>query len=180
MMFRIATRALLAAFALSALALAPATAQDADHGGHADHASTADIVLGDIVISRPFTRATLPNAPVAGGFLTLANTGGAADRLVAVETPLAREAQIHEMAMEGEVMKMRQIPDGLPIGPGETVALEPGGYHLMFMGLTSPLVEGETLEVTLTFEKAGTVTIDLPIAGTAAGAPDDHSAHHGH
>ncbi|MCR6670237.1 copper chaperone PCu(A)C [Devosia ginsengisoli] len=127
--------------------------------------------LGDINISLPFTRATLPNAPVAGGFLTIENAGTEPDRLISVTSDIAGETQIHEMAMQGDVMKMRPLADGLEIPAGETVVLAPGGFHIMFMGLKQTLVEGETVAVTLTFEKAGSVEILLPVEGAAADAP---------
>ena len=133
--------------------------------------------LGPINISLPFTRATLPNAPVAGGFLTIENTGTEADRLVSATSDIAGETQIHEMAMQGDVMKMRQLADGLEIPAGETVVLAPGGFHIMFMGLKQALVEGETITVTLTFEKAGTVDVVLPIEAAAADAPTAEHAH---
>jgi len=152
-----------------------------EHAHHGAMAATAETSIGDLTISGAFTRATLPNAPVAGGFLTLINTGAQDDILIAVETPMAREGQIHEMAMDGDVMKMRQLRDGLLIPAGETVVLEPGGYHMMFMGLTGPIAEGDAVPVTLTFERAGTITLDLIAAGSAADAPaEDHSAHMGH
>lgn len=152
------------------------------HDEHAGHAmgpasgpapgvDAAAVSLGSIEITAPFTRATLPNAPVAGGFLTLTNTGTEDDRLVSVTSPISKETQIHEMAMDGDVMKMRQLVDGLPIPAGQRVELAPGGYHLMFLGLTGPVVEGSMVPVTLTFEKAGEITIELPAAGTAADAP---------
>lgn len=127
--------------------------------------------LGSINISLPFSRATLPNAPVAGGFLTIENTGTEPDRLLSVASDIAGETQIHEMALEGDVMKMRQLADGVEIPAGETVVLAPGGVHIMFMGLKQTLVEGETVAVTLTFEKAGTVEILLPVEAAAADAP---------
>lgn len=140
--------------------------------------------LGDLTITGPFSRATLPNAPVAGGFLTVTNGGAEEDRLVAAASDAASHVEIHEMAVEGDVMKMRQLPDGLPIPAGETVELRPGGLHLMFMQLRHPLVEGETVDVTLTFEKAGEIELPLaigPINSRAAGhgkAGDD--MHKGH
>lgn len=159
-------RSIFAALTLAALS-APALAHD--------------ITFGALELNAPFARATLPNAPVAGGFLTIVNTGDTDDRLLGAEVAFAKEAQIHEMAMEGDVMKMRQHEDGLDIPAGETVVLEPGGYHLMFMGLSQALVEGETVPVELTFEQAGTVTVDLHIGAPAADAPaEDHSAHMGH
>ena len=154
-----------AAFAAALLLVAPAFA----HNGV--------IHLGPLNISGPFTRATLPNAPVGGGFLTIENTGAEADRLVSASSPAAAQVQIHEMGMEGEVMRMRPLPDGLLLPAGETTVLAPGGYHLMFMGLAGAFVEGETVPVTLVFEHAGTVDVDLPVLGAAADAPG-HGEHH--
>jgi len=152
-----------------------------EHAHHGAMAAPAETSIGDLTISGAFTRATLPNAPVAGGFLTLTNNGTAEDRLVAVQSPIAKEGQIHEMTMEGDVMKMRRLSEGLVIPAGETVVLEPGGYHMMFMGLTGPIAEGDAVPVTLTFEKAGAITLDLIAAGSAADAPAaDHSSHMGH
>lgn len=171
-------RPMLFALAL-ATALSPTVPTLAQDTGHttAMHGQPAAITIGDIEITGPFTRATLPNAPVAGGFLTLTNTGSADDRLVAVETPIAKVGQIHEMAMDGDVMKMRQLAEGLVIPAGESVVLSPGGYHLMFMGLTSAIAEGDMASVTLTFEKAGEITIGLPAAGSAADAAPGHEGH---
>jgi copper(I)-binding protein len=133
--------------------------------------------LGAINISLPFTRATLPNAPVGGGFLTIENEGPEPDRLVSASSPAAAAVQIHEMAMEGDVMKMRPLADGLELPAGETIVLAPGGLHLMFTGLKQAFVEGETVPVTLVFEKAGTVELALPVLGSAAdaAAPGEHA-----
>jgi len=134
--------------------------------------------LGPINISVPFARATLPNAPVGGGFMTIENTGTEADRLVSVTTDVAAKSEIHEMSMDGQVMKMRALTDGLEIPAGETVTLSPGGSHLMFMGLKGAFVEGQTVNVTLTFEKAGTVELALPVLGAAADAAPAHTMSH--
>lgn len=131
----------------------------------------AAITQTNITLSDGFTRATLPGAPVAGGFVTITNSGSEDDVLIGAMAGIAKETQIHEMAMEGDVMKMRQLADGLVIPAGETVTLAPGGFHIMFMGLNGPLVEGESLPVTLQFKNAGKVTIELPIGATAAKAP---------
>jgi periplasmic copper chaperone A len=173
---------LLAFAALLALGSAvPAMAHEGhtatDGTEHADHADCNVTKVGDLEISGAFTRATLPNAPVGGGFLTIKNMGASDDRLVSAVSTIAKDTQIHEMAMEGDVMKMRQLEDGLVIPAGETVTLEPGGYHIMFMGLSGAIAEGDKISVTLTFEKAGEVTVDLVAAGSAADAPaHDHSA----
>lgn len=133
-------------------------------------ADSGVIHLGAITISGPFTRATLPNAPVGGGFLTIENEGPQADRLVSASSDVAADVQIHEMAMAGDVMKMRPLKDGIVLPPGETVVLAPGGLHIMMMGIKQAFVEGESITVTLTFEKAGTVEVPLPVLGLAADA----------
>lgn len=134
--------------------------------------------LGPVNISLPFARATLPNAPVGGGFMTIENTGTEADRLISVTSDVAAKSEIHEMSMDGQVMKMRALPDGLEIPAGETVTLSPGGFHLMFMGLKGKFVEGQTVNVMLTFEKAGTVELALPVLGAAADAAPAHTMSH--
>ncbi|MCQ0971328.1 copper chaperone PCu(A)C [Paracoccus sp. TK19116] len=146
--------------------------------------ANAKVQAGDLTLGAAYTRATLPNAPVAGGFLTVTNDGTTDDRLIAAASPVAGVMEIHEMAMDGDVMTMRKLEDGLPIPAGETVMLEPGGYHLMFMRLAGPLVEGESVDVTLTFEKAGDVTVPLSVQAfnARAAGDDDHQAdpHAGH
>lgn len=138
---------------------------------------------GDLVLSDAYVRAMPPNAPVAGGFVTITNKGKQDDRLVAARSPQAGEMQIHEMAMDGDVMKMRELPDGLPIPAGSTVELKPGGYHLMFMQVPKPFAEGETVETTLVFEKAGEIALPLAVRAKAAapagqqGHGSDHAGH---
>lgn len=121
-----------------------------------------------IILQGGFTRATLPNAKVGGGYLTITNASTQDDRLVAVSTPATPRAEIHEMQMDGDVMRMRPLPDGVPVPAGSIVELRPGGLHLMFMELPVPFVQGETIPVTLTFEKAGevqtTLTVEAPNA----------------
>lgn len=160
---------ILAALTLGTTAQAESHVMKMTHDGTAMAMSEiAPVTLGDLTIASAFTRATLPGAPVAGGFLTVTNVGTEDDTLLGASTTIAGMTQVHEMAMDGDVMKMRELPDGLPIPAGETVTLQPGGYHLMFMDLTQPLTEGETIAVTLTFAKAGQIDVTLPVAGTAA------------
>lgn len=134
--------------------------------------AASEITLGDLVLSGGFTRATLPGAPVAGGFVTIANSGATDDRLTGGSAAFASEVQVHEMTMEGDVMKMRHLPDGLAIPAGGNVVLKPGSFHLMFMGLKQPLTEGDTVTVDLTFEKAGTVALPLMVMGSGAKSAD--------
>lgn len=141
----------------AALALAPASLS------FAESPKPAAVQVAGLTLSDAFTRATLPGAPVAGGFVTIANAGSADDRLIGGKADFATEVQVHEMALQGDVMKMRELPDGLPIPAGQTVVLKPGSYHVMFMGLTRPLTEGETVDVTLTFEKAGDVALKMAV-----------------
>ncbi|PZX16921.1 hypothetical protein LX81_01551 [Palleronia aestuarii] len=126
--------------------------------------------IGALEISAPFARATLPNQPVAGGFMTITNTGDADDTLVGVSSDAAGRSEVHEMAMEGDVMRMRELADGLPIPAGQTVTLAPGGYHVMFMDLAGPLEEGDGVDLTLSFEHAGEVSMTMPVLGRAATA----------
>lgn len=157
------------------LTVTTAAADGHAHGGHAMPAATGPVVLGNLELSGAFSRATLPNAPVGGGFLTIVNKGAEADRLAAVSTPAAGVGQLHQMKMEGDVMKMNELPDGIDIPANSTVALEPGGLHIMLMDLKGPLVEGTSFPVTLTFEKAGTVEIQMQVGGVGAKGEPDHS-----
>ncbi|NKN37878.1 DUF1775 domain-containing protein [Agrobacterium sp. a22-2] len=133
-----------------------------------DPGGMAPAKIGDVELSGGFTRAMLPGQPVGGGFVTIHNAGAADDRLVSAESPSAGRVEIHEMVMQNDVMKMRQLNDGVAVPAGTTVELKPGGLHLMFMDVKKPFVEGETVDLKLTFEKAGTVDLVLPI-GPAKG-----------
>ncbi len=147
--------------------------------GFATVASAATVVLGQLHISGGFSRATLPNAPVGSGYLTIINAGQTADRLLGATTPVAGAVHIHEMKMEGDLMKMSHLPDGLEIPAGATVTLAPGKLHLMFTELRQPLVQGTTIPLTLNFEKAGSVEVELDVGGPGAKAPAETSSSHG-
>jgi periplasmic copper chaperone A len=121
------------------------------------------VELGPLKISKAFAKAMLPGQPAGAGYLVIENTGGEADRLVSATSQASPDVEIHEMKMEGDVMKMRQLAQGLDIPAGGMVELKPGGYHLMFMDVKTPFKEGETLKVELKFEKAGEVQIELPV-----------------
>jgi hypothetical protein len=130
-----------------------------------------DVKAGDLVITQAWSRATPSGAKVAGGYLTIENKGTAPDRLIGVSAEIAGKADVHEMAMDNGVMKMRQLDKGLAIDPGKTVKLAPGGYHLMLQELKGPFKEGEKVPVTLQFEKAGKVNVTLDVQGVGAQAP---------
>lgn len=156
------------------------TTAAADEHDHAATSMPAAVTVGNLEITGGFTRATLPNAPVGGGYLSITNTGGEIDRLVSAASPVAGTTQIHEMKMEGDLMKMNELPEGVEIPAGATVALKPGGLHIMLMQLKQPLVEGTRIPLTLTFEKAGSVEVELSVESPAAKGPaEDHSMHGG-
>ncbi|MGY3615524.1 copper chaperone PCu(A)C [Bradyrhizobium sp. USDA 10063] len=137
-----------------------------------------DIKAGDLVISQAWSRATPSGAKVAGGYLTIENKGSSPDRLVGGSGDIAGKLEVHEMATEDGVMKMRPLDKGLVIEPGKTVKLAPGGYHLMMFDLKNPLKQGDKVPVTLEFEKAGKVTLSLDVQAVGAQAPS--GGHGGH
>jgi copper(I)-binding protein len=126
---------------------------------------------GSIVIEKPFSRATPSGAKIGAGYMTITNKGNAADRLVSASSPVAGKVEIHEMAMQDNVMKMRALANGLSIEAGKTVSLAPGGYHLMLMDLKAPLKIGDKVPVTLNFEKAGKVDVTLDVGSIGAMQP---------
>lgn len=130
-----------------------------------------EIKSGDITVVSPWARATPGGAKVGGAYLELKAAAGAGDKLVSASSPAAGTVEIHEHAHEGGVMKMRRI-DGLAVPGGGTVALKPGGYHLMLMDLKQPLKQGETVKLDLVFEKAGKVAVEAKIAPIGAASPD--------
>jgi hypothetical protein len=133
---------------------------------------------GDLEIGHPWTRATPPAAKVAGGFLKITNKGGQPDRLLSAAFEGSNTVEVHEMSNEGGVMRMRELPRGLEIKPGETVELKPGGYHLMFIDLKAGLVEKQKLKGELVFEKAGRVSVEFAVEAIGAkGGDSDHSGH---
>jgi periplasmic copper chaperone A len=134
-------------------------------------ARAGDVKAGDLVISQPWTRATPNGAKIGGGYLTIENKGSAPDKLIGVSGDIAGKIEVHEMAMNDGVMKMRPLDKGLAIEPGKTVQLAPGGYHLMMMDLKNPLKQGDRVPVTLEFEKAGKVQVTLDVQAVGAPGP---------
>jgi periplasmic copper chaperone A len=127
-----------------------------------------EIKLGDLVIEQPWSRQSPMAADVAAGFLTITNQGPEDDRLIKAETKISAMTQLHDMKMEGDVMKMFELPEGISIPAGSTVELKPKSLHLMFMGLAKPPVAGERFTATLTFEKAGTVDVEFDVLAPSA------------
>ena len=139
-----------------------------------------DVKAGDLVISQAWSRATPSGAKIAGGYLTIENKGQVPDRLVGGAGDIAGKVEVHEMAMDNGVMKMRPLDKGLTIEPGKTVKLAPGGYHLMMFDLKGPLKQGDKVPVTLEFEKAGKVTLSLDVQGVGAKGPAGGEPSGGH
>lgn len=132
--------------------------------------------IGAIEIEHPWSRATPPGAKVGGGYLTITNDGATADRLIAATAEVAERAEIHEMAVKDGIMTMRPVSGGVEIPAGGSVQLSPGGFHLMLIGLKSPLKKGESFKGTLTFASAGTVPVTFAVDSIAAtGKHDDKS-----
>lgn len=138
-----------------------------------------DYKLGDLIIKRPYARATVPNQPSGGVFFSIENTGKQGDKLIGVATTAAKRAELHTMAMEGNVMKMREV-DAIEVAPSAKVEMMPGkGYHVMLMGLNRQLKRNDKFPLTLTFEKAGKLDISVQVddMGAAGGM---HGSMHGH
>ncbi|WP_050466717.1 copper chaperone PCu(A)C [Herbaspirillum chlorophenolicum] len=140
--------------------------------------------LGQLEIGHPYARATVPGQPAGGAYFSIENKGAASDKLVALSSPVAKSTEIHTMAMEGNLMKMREVDGGLEIKPGQKIAMQPGnGYHIMLMGLSKPLKAGDKVPLTLTFEKAGKVDVTLNVEDPAAASTsgkDDMKGHMHH
>lgn len=126
---------------------------------------------GTIAIEQPWARETAQGQSAGGGFMTIANRGRADDRLTGGSTPVAAEIQIHMMRMDGGVMRMRRMADGLPIPAGGSVQLRPGSYHVMFMGLRRPLRRGELVPATLHFARAGKVAVSFRVEAVTHSGP---------
>ena len=154
---------------LAALALVPS------------FAPAHDVTMGTLVIQHPWARATPGGAQVGGGYVTIVNKGSLPDRLLGGSLAAATKAELHQMSMDGGVMRMR--PTGpLEVPAGGRLALLPSAAHIMFTGLTRALKQGEAIGGTLVFEHAGTVPIEFEVEGLGAKGPakDVTSGHAGH
>lgn len=118
-----------------------------------------------------WARPTVAGQAGGGGFLKI--TSPTADRLIAASAPVSKTVELHTMQMDGNVMRMRQVP-AIDIPAGKTVELKPGGLHVMFIGLTQTLDNGATFPLTLRFEKAGEVKVDVKVTTRAAMPAMEH------
>jgi len=135
----------------------------------------------DITITDPYARSSRPGAPTGAAFMVIENTGPSADRLIAAASDVAKRVELHTHIESGDgVMLMRHDEDGFEIPAKGEHGLKRGGDHVMFMGLTRDLTNGESVEVTLTFEKAGDIVVEIPVDNDRAPAGHGHGHDHGH
>jgi len=134
-------------------------------------ATAGDTSFGTMIVENPWSRATPKGAKVGAGYMKILNIGDTEDRLIAAESKISERVEIHTMSIDGGIMKMRRLTEGLAIAPKSEAMLKPGGLHLMFVGLKSPLKEGEDFGVTLKFEKAGEVDILFKTSGIGGQSP---------
>lgn len=130
-------------------------------------AMAANYKVGSLEITGPWSRATPKGAPTAIGYMTIKNTGTAPDRLIGGSVDFASGFQLHSMAMENGVAKMRELKN-VDIAAGQTIQFKPGGSHVMFVGLKHPLAQGDHVKGTLVFEHAGTVQIEYDVQAVGA------------
>lgn len=148
-------------------------------------ASAHSFKIGDLEVIHPHARPTTPGIQNGAAWFGVKNAGASDDRVIGVESPIADHAEIHDMTMDNDVMRMFKV-DGVPVPAGETVTLGKGNkLHVMLMGLKQPLKEGDAFDMTVHFEKAGSVPVQVWVEqpSAASGAKQhqddqhDHSAH---
>jgi copper(I)-binding protein len=164
---------------LAGALITPATAQHSPDVHPPAGQQTVGQSQGLVRVEGAWARATPPGAKVGGAFVTLINTGDAPDRLVSASSGIAERVELHTHIMDGDVMRMREVEGGIPLPPGETVKLQPGGFHIMLLGLKQGLAAGSRFPLTLTFEKAGNVPVDVPVEAMGSmgpgGGPGGHA-----
>lgn len=138
-------------------------------------ATAHEFKLGNLEIGHLYARPSVPGQSTAAAYLSLENKGAESDKLVALESGVAKSAQVHTMAMDNNIMRMREV-ETLELKPAEKISMKPGeGYHLMLIGLKSPLKQGDKFPLTLTFEKAGKVEVMVFVQDKdASAAPVKH------
>jgi len=128
------------------------------------------LAQAQVTVDNAWARASVPGQKSTSVFMTLRSEQGA--RLLSVSSPVASYGEVHEMRMDGDVMQMRALTDGLALPPGRSVALTPGGFHIMLMDLKSPLKADTTVPLTLVFQDAkgveGRTEIQVPVRSMAA------------
>lgn len=134
---------------------------------------------GDITVSDAYARSASAVARTGAAFMVIENAGAQEDRLVAARSDIAERVELHTHLSAGDgILRMVEVEDGFAIPAGGSHALKRGGDHVMFMGLTRPMADGDTVQVTLVFERAGEVTLDIPV--DLQRMPEGHGGHSGH
>jgi len=134
--------------------------------------------VGDVEVMLPWARATAPTAMTGAGYMEVTNHGSVTERLLSASAEVSEVVELHTHIRDGEMMRMVEV-ETIEIPPGETVSLEPGGLHIMFIGLHAPLVAGTEFPLTLEFEQAGSLEVRVSVRGID-GQPHDHDHEHGH
>lgn len=134
-----------------------------------------EVTVGDLEIIHPHIPQPAATAKAAGGFMAITNNGTEPDRLIGIESDIAAKSEVHESRVDANGVGTMEHVDAIEIPPGETVNLEHGGYHVMFMGLAGPLTEGELHKATLIFERTGRVEIEFQVDPPAGMGQMDHS-----
>ncbi len=137
---------------------------------HAQQHGAGKHKLGALTVGAPWARASAGAARAGAAYLRIANAGAKDDRLIGVSAPVADRVELHTHTISDGVMRMRRV-DAVPVPGGGSAELKPGGYHVMLIGLRAPLKEGETFPLTLTFDKAGTITVPVTVGSIAARGP---------
>jgi periplasmic copper chaperone A len=139
-----------------------------------------DYRAGELHIDHPWARATAPQQPNGAAYFTVTNHGAGADRIVEAQSPVAATVELHTHDVDSEgVMRMRQV-EAIEVPAGDATALRPGGLHVMLIGLEAPLVEGETFPLTLVFEAAGAVEVEVQVESVTHGVDEAEPMGHGH
>ena len=131
----------------------------------------------DIMVTDAYARVARPNAPTGAAFMEITNSTGTADRLIEARSDVAKRVELHTHIEQGDgIMVMTRLEEGIAFGPGASHAMKRGGDHVMLMGLTMPLSQGDVIQVTLVFENAGEITVSIPVDNTRAPS-HDHMSH---
>lgn len=135
---------------------------------------------GTLTVHHAWSRLLPPSTPNGAAYFELANRGPDPDRLLGAATPRANKAELHTHVHDNGVMRMREVEGGVAVPAGQTVRFAPGGLHVMLMGLNAPLAKGERFPLTLRFEKAGEVKVEVVVEDGMAAPATAHAmpAHH--
>lgn len=133
-----------------------------------------------IHITDAWARVTLGKIANSAAYFSIDNSGTNDDRLIDARGDISDKIELHTHIRDGDIMRMRRLDTGVAVPAGKSVAFAPGGHHVMLIGVKSPLKEGNTFALTLVFEKAGTIVVDIPIKRSAPSGHSDHKHQHDH